>query len=722
MEKKDNKRIIAIVLLLVLTIAIVISSSFAYYEILRNHGSSNVSAKARTLAIKFTDGDTIILDKVLPGQKVVKNFTVENIGDVPVNYSISLKDVINQFERKSDIVFSLTGTNGAATINNKVFPKSDDIISKNVLINAGVIQEYTMTIEYINQSMDQSVDMTKKLSAVIQILDKDEMDGIHITVIDENGVDLNGTASVISGANKTNLVNDLVSSGYISNSSDVNLLIDVESDTFNGLSTATIDVSSVASPGDKVAIFHFNETKNVWEYITTSEVNSNGQISGKFSSYSPVAIVKVGDNNISIPLYDLIKSQASKTPINFSIRSGATGQETNGIYTTTATQNNQEVYYYRGIVDNNIIFNNMCWKIIRTTETGGVKLIYNGLPSSGKCTASTTNATIGEAKYNNYIDDNGYVGYMHGIDYSDGGQSAAIKSISFTSSATYYYGTDYSFDKETGKYSLSGDIVSGKWSADFINYYTCKSTSANGTCTTLNYATEYTSSTSGKGYTYTAVKNKSTSYEKAHENKYDSNIKKVVDSWFSGAFTNEMTSKLEDTVYCNDRSTVSYGVNNGYGSSYTTLGYGNNNTIYGAVSRSAYRTTNPNPSLACSNLNDRFTVSSGNGNGKLTYPVGLITLDEAVLAGFNTHDSNSSDYRGTNYLYIARSYYTMTPNTYASSEANMGIVFYSSSDGSYINNRAVNTSIYIRPVISLKSGAKVSISGTGTTANPYVVK
>mgnify|MGYP007022603944 CR=1 FL=1 len=44
-------------------------------------------------------------------------------------------------------------------------------------------------------------------------------------------------------------------------------------------------------------------------------------------------------------------------------------------------------------------------------------------------------------------------------------------------------------------------------------------------------------------------------------------------------------------------------------------------------------------------------MSSQNGNGKLTYPVGLITLDEVVLAGFNTHDSNISDYKDTtNYL------------------------------------------------------------------------
>ena len=37
------------------------------------------------------------------------------------------------------------------------------------------------------------------------------------------------------------------------------------------------------------------------------------------------------------------------------------------------------VYYFKGDVkDNNVLFAGYCWKIVRTTDTGGVKLIYNG--------------------------------------------------------------------------------------------------------------------------------------------------------------------------------------------------------------------------------------------------------------------------------------------------------------------------------------------------------
>ena len=47
----------------------------------------------------------------------------------------------------------------------------------------------------------------------------------------------------------------------------------------------------------------------------------------------------------SINLYNMIKDNAdTTTTINYSIRSGAIGKETNGIYTTTATEGNVPVY------------------------------------------------------------------------------------------------------------------------------------------------------------------------------------------------------------------------------------------------------------------------------------------------------------------------------------------------------------------------------------------
>lgn len=72
-------------------------------------------------------------------------------------------------------------------------------------------------------------------------------------------------------------------------------------------------------------------------------------------------------------------------------------------------------YYYRGKVeDNNIIFSNKCWKIIRINGNNTTRLLYNGLPTDGKCNAVKIDSMISALTYNELSDDNAYGGYMYG--------------------------------------------------------------------------------------------------------------------------------------------------------------------------------------------------------------------------------------------------------------------------------------------------------------------
>ena len=361
---------------------------------------------------------------------------------------------------------------------------------------------------------------------------------------------------------------------------------------------------------------------------STEEVSEEYTCKLEFNAVERDTIAVSGIN-----LYNIIKVKADTTTIiDYKVRSGVSG--TNGIYMTTATEGNVPVYYYRGDADkvnNNIIFNNMCWKIIRTTETGGVKLIYNGTPTDGKCETQTGEATqIGTSKFNEKYDDNAYVGYMYG--------------------------------------------AAG-----------------------------------------------SSTYQATHANTNESTIKKYIDSWYKANFDETMTSKLEDTIFCNDRSTKAYDANtigDTSMSSYGNLGYGTNATLYGAAHRTSYYSNNPNPSLVCQNQNDKFTVDNKNGNGKLRYSVGLITLDEVVLAGFNTYNSNTSDYKDTtNYLFTNNCYWTVSPvlmyvngNAFVGAVHNTGIL--------YVDL----VSIGVRPVVSLKNDTLVIANGDGTSTNPYVVQ
>ncbi len=104
----------------------------------------------------------------------------------------------------------------------------------------------------------------------------------------------------------------------------------------------------------------------------------------------------------------------NETGIDF----GQISSDTNGkgVYTFASTKDDAfPVHYYRGAVtDNNLKFANFCWKIVRTTETGGVKLIYNGSPDeNGYCTNTTGEATqIGKSAFNETANSKEYVGYM----------------------------------------------------------------------------------------------------------------------------------------------------------------------------------------------------------------------------------------------------------------------------------------------------------------------
>ena len=120
-----------------------------------------------------------------------------------------------------------------------------------------------------------------------------------------------------------------------------------------------------------------------------------------------------------------------------------------------------------------------------------------------------------------------------------------------------------------------------------------------------------------------------------------------------------------------------------------------------------------NPSLSCSQQEDKFTVSIENGNGKLTYPVGLITIDEVALAGGVYLLANPEFY-----LYTGQTYWTMSPYYFGSSNANANIWGVHSSG--YLGGHWVTSSYSVRPVINLKNGIKI-ISGDGSTQSPYVI-
>ena len=196
-----------------------------------------------------------------------------------------------------------------------------------------------------------------------------------------------------------------------------------------------------------------------------------------------------------------------------------------------------------------------------------------------------------------------------------------------------------------------------------------------------------------------------------HGNGTPSTIKTAIDNWYkkttleTDATTKELVS--QDQIFCNDRSaTTSDSGTPGEisGSMSTSTTY-----YYGAYARLV---KNKKPKLTCTTASDKFTVNTSNGNGALTYPVGLITADEVAMAGGKFGTGNS-----TYYLYTNQYYWSGSPSDIDSSGYADEFIVYSS--GSIGINYVVDYGIGARPVVSLSSKAK--LSGSGTYDDVYTV-
>ena len=205
-------------------------------------------------------------------------------------------------------------------------------------------------------------------------------------------------------------------------------------------------------------------------------------------------------------------------------------------------------------------------------------------------------------------------------------------------------------------------------------------------------------------------------YEETHANINDSTIKTVLDTWYQNNLLSYTSYISAEAGFCNDRSVNT--TDEVWWANDTKLGYGIKATAYGIYNRVLLNDVWRNvqiPILKCnSRNNDLFTVTSSlNGNHALTYPIGLITVDEVILAGGFGGKDNSSYYLNTNQWY-----YTMSPfRNYTNGDAG---VFSVNPDGSFDAPYAVNYLYSIRPVINLDKNVTIS-SGDGTIDNPYVV-
>ena len=350
-------------------------------------------------------------------------------------------------------------------------------------------------------------------------------------------------------------------------------------------------------------------------------------------------------------------------------------------------------YYYRGAVKNNYVsFAGYIWRIIRRNGDGSIRMIYSGTTPSD----TGDSVTIGNSEFNEKYWDPAYVGYKYNEKFSLHENNEITGYDWFTNTQKYSFGTEYTFDETTKKFTLTGTIKQLTWKGNHDeivagNLYSCLNTSCNVVYKITGYRNDTTMMLQPISYS-------SDSYVDAVTNDTDSFVKNTLDTWYKNNLIN-YNSYLADETFCNDRS-----IN--LGSGYLTSPI----TIYAPYER-LY--TGKTPSLKCVQDNDKFKIS--NLNAKLNYPISLITADEVAMAGGVWNTPNSSYY-----LYNGQYYWTLSPFYFAASYS-LSSVLYLSTTGGLLSGNRVDVSYNARPVINLRLDVRIT-KGDGTALNPYVVQ
>ena len=167
---KDKKIIILSIVGVLLLVSIVVATSYAYFvaNVSGNKDTNNVVVTNGVMSLEYKDGDEITLANAVPGNSVSKTFTVKNTGNVSTNYTIYFSELSNKFVDKTDLVYTLTSSDGGKNVAQTQVPSKNDAMVSNYAIDAGKTHTYTLTITFLdkdeNQDDNQGVSFSTKVS------------------------------------------------------------------------------------------------------------------------------------------------------------------------------------------------------------------------------------------------------------------------------------------------------------------------------------------------------------------------------------------------------------------------------------------------------------------------------------------------------------------------------------------------------------------------------
>ena len=576
---------------------------------------------------------------------------------------------------------------------------NEAVLEDNLTMNSGEVKEYYIAVYIQETNVDQKV------------TDKGNFAGTVTFEVDDPNYCVNS---------KVNNLGDciLISEKKSKNVSEAKSYISNKKADFNNIAPLTkyveksemVEGDNIISSSNKIYFgdsYSFNSNTGFYTISNNKLGLMNEYLSNENKKYYTCGNTSTSCNVLyAVYSIDTVKSddttiyKATKVE-KYSNRALTFDSSDVGLY--KASDDYGDSYYFRGNIDNNYVeFAGYVWRIIRINGNGSIRLSYSGTSTSD----TGSKNFIDGIQYNAYSSDASSIGYKYGRDLELKHSDNVSVFGGIGNNTRYYFGTSYKIDDSNKKLAISGNVKYGtldeiwKDGQNKEYKYSCRGKTEDSTCVSLVEIQSYINSNlvNVKYHSYL-----SKNYESTYKDEYDSDIKKKVDTWYKANIEDKGYSKyLSDTLFCNDRSFFS-----GDGFSLENI------TYYYSYDRNVNKKS---PSLKCPRQVDQFTTNKSEniGNGELTYPVGLLTIDEAAMAGCKVDNANTS-----NWLMTGNNYWTMSPSyfhTWLMSASIWGI----GSDGRLDYSWPTHSYAGIRPVINLRKDTLIS-EGNGTKTNPYVI-
>ena len=182
-----NSRLVIKVLLMMIVVTLVLGVTgltYAYFSLEIDGKPKEITMSTADLRLIYKDDTELKLIDAMPGDSVSKVITVNNVGTRSATYNLYWGDLINTIENfelhvtlecKSYINYGESNQTESGTCDKiyRAVPISNTVttgnIKKNISIEPGITQEYTVTIKFDNKNYSQDDNINKTFTGKIGI-------------------------------------------------------------------------------------------------------------------------------------------------------------------------------------------------------------------------------------------------------------------------------------------------------------------------------------------------------------------------------------------------------------------------------------------------------------------------------------------------------------------------------------------------------------------------